>query len=72
MELPSQHKAIEAALGSVTTGVATRILHCHHQTLRVMAKRDAIRCERIASCLWDVGTHLRQREAAQRSGEVMP
>ena len=74
MELPNQHKAIEAALSWVTTGVATRILHCHPQTLRAMAKRGAIRCERTASgrCLWDVGTYLRQREAAQRAGGVMP
>jgi hypothetical protein len=27
MEFPNQHKAIEAALGWVTTGVASRILH---------------------------------------------
>jgi hypothetical protein len=74
MELANQHKAIEAALGWVTPGVATRILHCHQQTLRAMAKRGAIRCARAASgrCLWDVSTYLLQREAAQRSGEVMP
>jgi hypothetical protein len=74
MELANQHKAIEPALGWVTPGVATRILHCHQQTLRAMAKRGAIRCARTASgrCLWDVSTYLLQREAAQRSGEVMP
>jgi hypothetical protein len=74
MELANQHKAIEAALGWVTPGVATRILHCHQQTLRAMAKRGAIRCARTASgrCLWDVSTYLLQREAAQRSGEVIP
>jgi len=74
MELANQHKAIEAALGWVTPGVATRILHCHQQTLRAMAKRGAIRCARTASgrCLWDVSTYLLEREAAQRSGEVMP
>lgn len=58
-------------LGQATTGIATRILGCHSQTLYAMRKRGVIHCERTASgrLLWDVAKYLRQRDGQIEAGQ---